>query len=161
MFRGEDDLNTVGSSQLSEFTPFDVSQWMYYSYPLASSDLSENFSFKFRFTNDNGNHIYIDEINITSIDLGLTEKSEQNTRLEVFPNPSSDVIIIKSDLNQIIRRFRLIDNQGRELLNKHMTIPFGRASSQLDIREVPSGVYYLQIIGENEEQIDVRKILKN
>jgi PKD repeat protein len=161
MFRGEGDLNTVGSSQLSEFIPSDDSQWMYYSYPLASSDFSENFSFKFRFTNDNGNHIYIDEINITSIDLGLTENTEQNTSLAVFPNPSSDVIIIQSDLNQEIRRFRLIDNQGRESLNKRLTVPVGRASSQLDIREVSSGVYYLQIIGENEERIDVRKILKN
>jgi hypothetical protein len=134
---------------------------MYYSYPLASSDFSENFSFKFRFTNDNGNHIYIDEINITSIDLGLTENTEQNTSLAVFPNPSSDVIIIQSDLNQEIRRFRLIDNQGRESLNKRLTVPVGMASSQLDIREVSSGVYYLQIIGENEERIDVRKILKN
>lgn len=161
MFRGDGDLNTAGSSQLSEFIPSGNSQWVFYSYPLAQSDFSENFSFKFRFTNDNGNHVYIDDINLSSLDLSLLENSRQITSIVVFPNPSSDVIIIQTDLDKKIDRLNLIDNRGGEILSKQVSIPIGRTSTQLDIKEVPSGVYYLHFVGENEERIDVRKVVKD
>ena len=51
--------------QASAFTPADSNDWKAFSGTVPISLLTENFRFKFEFTSDSGNNIYVDNINIT------------------------------------------------------------------------------------------------
>ncbi len=51
--------------QSSAFTPADSNDWKWFSGTIPVNLLSENFRFKFEFTSDAGNNVYIDNINIT------------------------------------------------------------------------------------------------
>jgi len=52
--------------QASAFTPTTTSQWtLITGASIPASFLNENFRFKFEFTSDQGNNVYIDDINIT------------------------------------------------------------------------------------------------
>jgi hypothetical protein len=83
--------------------------------------------------------------------LGLNEKL-QNKNLEIFPNPSEGVftIVLNADSRIIIR-----NAVGQTVLNKHVT----GESCLMDIREMPDGVYFIQISHGGLSQIF--KLLKH
>lgn len=59
---------------------------------LASQSISgkPNVRFRFEFTHDSGNNIYIDNINITGV-VGVNEINAENANVNVYPNPSTSV----------------------------------------------------------------------
>lgn len=71
--------------------------------------------------------------------------------ISIYPNPSINEITIKTSINtfdQVI----LIDIQGKEVIKKPIVFP----EMQMNINELPGGVYYLKFIGKNS--IAIRKV---
>jgi len=58
-------LAAGNGSQTTYFAPSDSNDWQSFSTSISSNLLTENFRYKFEFTSDAGNNIYIDNINIT------------------------------------------------------------------------------------------------
>ena len=58
----------------------------------------DNFRFKFTFTSDAGNNIYIDDINLEG-SVGINELDGNVSGFEVYPNPLEDVSTISFNLN--------------------------------------------------------------
>ncbi|NNF02026.1 MAG: PKD domain-containing protein [Bacteroidia bacterium] len=85
----------------SPFVPAGPNQWREETVNLASSSISghDNVIFKFEFTSDNSNNIYIDDINITGV-VGISELSEEDISLNIHPNPSEQQVNIDFNIDK-------------------------------------------------------------
>jgi len=91
------------------------------------------------------NHQDCEEI-ITSI-----EEAEKGSRITVYPNPSTNNISI-TNVNQPIE-FRILDINGK-LIEKGVL----QVSSEIRIKELPNGIYFIEL--QNENIRIIRKIIK-
>lgn len=64
-----------------------------------------------------------------------------NGLVEIFPNPSSDVVTLQSTRGQLIREVELVDAQGRTI-KSYMVI---NGDARLDLSSLPAGVYAVKI----------------
>jgi hypothetical protein len=67
----------------------------------------------------------------------------QNTRITLYPNPAEDVIYLKSPLK--IDRVNIFDLQGRLVKQYEL-----RGQTSLDVSDLESGVYLMEIQNKNE-----------
>lgn len=78
-------------------------------------------------------------ISITTV--GLTSL-ENNFSVNIYPNPTNEVLLIEvSDLVEV-RSYKITDNVGRQLI-------FGSLSNKktlIELQGLPSGIYYLQVL---------------
>lgn len=132
--------NTTGA-----FVPT-ASQWVTETLNLSSTTFSGRPSIliRFEFTNDLGNNIYIDDINISGV-TGVAEEAGARYGFEVYPNPSrervffrletvlaSDVVCTLSDLTGRRIETRLFQNRIGEI-------------REVVTADVPPGVYLLRV----------------
>ena len=87
---------------------------------------------------------YVDHINVA-----VEEFSQDDINLaqhiELYPNPSSDILIIESD-KYTIDRVQLFDAMGRLALDQNNTY----FRSQLDISSLQEGVYFARVFAQGE-----------
>lgn len=103
-----------GVIETGNFIP-NASQWSQQTVPLTNYASSKNMLYKFMFTSNNGNNIYLDNINITG-SLGMEEDWMDKLNLNLYPNPVRENTILSFDLeekNQIA--ITLEDVVGRTL----------------------------------------------
>ena len=73
--------------------------------------------------------------------------SKEITNWEVFPNPSTDKIVLKSSTsNQLIKQIEILDAMGRIL---HSQRGNGANNLELSISMLKTGSYYLRIVDED------------
>ncbi|GIV28655.1 MAG: hypothetical protein KatS3mg027_2469 [Bacteroidia bacterium] len=63
----------------------------------------------------------------------------------VFPNPASDFVVIKSENNTYLNTVILKDVMGKIILENKM-----KSQIYLDIRDIQNGLYFIEIIGNDE-----------
>ena len=74
--------------------------------------------------------------------------------INIFPNPSNNVLYIKS--NQTIESIFLYDITGKNIINKQTKSNF----SQLNISSLKNGVYVLHLVDKNQN-ITMKQVIKN
>jgi PKD repeat protein len=125
-------------------------QWRTETVSLASGSISGKPSvrLKFEYTNDMGNNIYIDNINITGNITSVAENPELSD-MEIYPNPADDKVHIAFNLekNQIVR-ISIKDLAGREILTHSEKFTQGHNDLGLPL-ELASGIYIINIASEN------------
>lgn len=87
-----------GTIETGNFVP-NPNQWSLQSIPLSQYASAKSLLCMFRFTSNNGNNIYLDDINITG-SLGITEESENHLNMMVFPNPMNEHTLVSFELEQ-------------------------------------------------------------
>ena len=104
---------------------------------------------KFVFTSAKGNNIWMDNINIMD---GATdiEDVEQSSSIAIFPNPAKEVLNITSD--KAISQIDVYDVNGK------MVKSFTSVGSTLNIKDLATGVYMLNVT--TEDGVIVKKIVK-
>jgi PKD repeat protein len=85
------------------------------------------------------------------LETELSVQESNTIKRNVYPNPVKDILKI-SNLNET-ESWNLYDSNGKLLLK-------GLNSNNLDMRNYPTGTYYLQIINSKLEEIEYLKILK-
>ncbi len=79
-----------------------------------------------------------------------------NITFSAYPNPSSGMLNIRSDSNRDgVTRLSLLDVQGREHLNTNINFSTGTQIHQLNLPELPSGVYFVRLLGEGVSTIPI------
>ena len=110
----------------------------------------ENFQYKFQFTNDNGNNIFLD--NIKLYPASLANLNEEQLDFSIYPNPA------QSELNILLEgvqatSYQIMDMSGR-------VIQTDRFESTIDISTIAEGVYSLQLTNENGESVGIKRFIK-
>jgi hypothetical protein len=82
--------------------------------------------------------------------LGLTQTNEPDysvSKYLIFPNPATGDVQIAAKENQHITSVRLMDISGRQVLKSDH--PVDPAHLSLNVSNLPRGVYFVEICGEN------------
>ncbi len=148
--RGSNELPTV-PEQGSPFTPSNAGQWEEAVVTnILSSYLVPGFQFKFWFESDQGNDLWIDDINIAGNVVGLQETAGDDATVTIAPNPATNEAIATVHLvNADYTRVELVDATGRTVLvlndgrmsagSTRFTIPASTLNQGLYLMRVQQG----------------------
>jgi len=78
----------------------------------------------------------------------------QESRLSLYPNPAIDKITIKTSSTSTSSHVTIMNLNGQKLITRQITKP----KTQLDISNLPSGVYFVRIT--SERKMEAGKIIK-
>ncbi len=88
--------------------------------------------------------------------VGIKETA-LNISLSIFPNPTSDFLILKvEDYNNEALSYNLIDEQGKLILSEQIT----NQETQVSMSVLARGSYFINIVQANKK-IQTFKIIKN
>lgn len=157
--RGQTDLPTV-PDQTTPFTPANSSQWeQCVVTTIASEYLVPDFRFKFWFEGDGGGDLWIDDININGLSVGLDEALMGNgTDVLVVPNPATDEAqVVIGLVTTGATRVEVLDATGRLV----SVLRDGRTSAgthrwDLPVQGLERGVYLVRVQQEGGVQRTVR-----
>lgn len=102
-----------------------------------------------------------DKDSIYQIDIGKNTSGINNLNLTnssflIYPNPVTDYISFKTDKNHIGSTYTIKDISGKQISDGEIK----KEITSIDISHFPSGIYMLQIIGQ-EEDTQTFKLIKN
>jgi len=145
--RGTTNLPTTAATS-AQFVPSEDAQWMGETLTITNPEsLTESFRVKIDFVAKGGNNIYLDDINIWTIDevlVGMEEFAGINS-LSVYPNPSGgDMWLEFLGLDQSPVKVELIDPSGRLCF----ATTHSQTSSDLQRITIPqqtAGMYFLRL----------------
>ena len=142
-------LATVSGSQGSPFTPSSESDWELIDVNLASFANDDHVLVKFRGTSDEGNNIYIDDIQISG-PLGV-ENTENEFAFTVSPNPAVDNATITLETAETgVYNIQLMDVTGKEVLMlNNSRLLAGKHQFEVSRDQLTaSGIYLVSVQGE-------------
>ena len=90
---------------------------------------------------------------------GSTEESLSN--VNIYPNPANSMVNLEFNATQSGQtQIRFIDQMGRVAQTYYQTTTAGNNLMNLDINSVPAGVYFVQMIS-NEQTITKRLVISH
>ncbi len=134
----------------SNYIPETPEDWVQVNITNINPDYySADFRFKFQFENDNGNNIYLDDINMYSGAMSsLIDNKQESLNLSVYPNPASNYLTISlnlaspSEVNVI-----LLNALGQEIEILYSgTMQLGNNEFSSDVQSLPSGIYFIRSV---------------
>jgi len=139
----------------SPYTPDEMTEWTQVNVTnINSAYYVEGFRYKFVFENDNGNNIYIDNINLYPASMTEIEELETNVGLSVYPNPTSDFVqIYFSTLTDSNCKIYI-----QNALGQLVTLVYEGATSvgankfEYSITNLQSGVYFITVESEGSKE---------
>ena len=144
------DLSSMTST--TSWTPSSASDWItVHMVNITSFYYVENFRFKFEFTSDNGNNIYLDDINLYTgppsddIVLGLPE-NEEISNLQLFPNPSNGEATLLFELSNATNSHIQITAIDGTIVQEHtIASAMGKNMVLLNAENLRQGMYFLRL----------------
>jgi hypothetical protein len=138
-------LQTTAASVPSDFLPTPT-QWRTEILNLSAASVSTkpNVRFRFEFTYDSGNNIYIDDINLTGT-VGVNEINADNSNVVIYPNPSKATTYV--DFNMTVGGevvIDVLDVQGRMVSSFRDNMSAGDHQYTMN-HDLEKGVYMVRI----------------
>lgn len=155
----DDDLSSVTAS--SSYTPAGAADWYTVDITNIGSDYYvADFRFKFVFESDNGNNIYIDNINMYPTSMTSVEEFDEALRLSIFPNPTSDNTTIKFASKEGQNySVSVLNSLGQQIQMLHQgALVEGMNSINYNTANLAKGIYIVKI--ESEGKIQTVKLIK-
>lgn len=108
-----------------------------------------------------GTHYYVCQAHYASGMKGIIivqsatgiKENQSLPGLSVYPNPSNNLLTIKTSDNLIGLEYFIIDQVGRQVLNGKLVNETG----QIDISRLSSGIYVVQLSGQRKQSFKVIK----
>jgi hypothetical protein len=130
--------------------PWDV-DWTTFTVNLTGFN-QPNVLAKFVTTNQNGNNLYLDNINLasSSIPSGLVKNNVNQLNLSVYPNPNTGMthVIINSDKNQLAK-LTVMNAIGQVVIEKLLDLSTGNNNASVDLSAYTSGIYLVNLEADN------------
>lgn len=138
-------LATTTAAVNNDFYPTST-QWRTETVSLTPTSVSTkpNVRFRFEFTHDTGNNLYIDNINLTGT-VGINDVNADNSNVNVYPNPSSSFTYV--DFNMTyggIVKIDVSDAQGRVVNTFTDELPAGEHQYTMS-QDLAKGVYFVRL----------------
>ena len=77
--------------------------------------------------------------------------NKESLNIKIYPNPTKQTLFIKGD-DDIVKSFLLLNLTGKMILNETF-------QSRINLGEISSGIYFLQLIDKNGEIIKTEKVV--
>ncbi len=94
------------------------------------------------------------KLDITYTITSLTE-SETSKQISVYPNPAQEYVIIENRKNMFQPNVIVHDIYGKEVLNQPLQM-----DNKIDLSNLKTGVYFIELITKDKEERIVKKIVK-
>jgi uncharacterized ubiquitin-like protein YukD len=153
-------LATVGMMN-TIYSPTQIGQWRNDQVDLTNY-IGKKIFLRFNATNQNGNNIYIDNINFEAKNATplITTNASFMQSCHVYPNPSNGkyTIEIKSNENKLVN-YSVYDFTGRKVKQIQMMLTSNQLNkSQIDISNFANGMYVLEVSdGQNTTKFKLNK----
>ncbi|MBP7155918.1 MAG: T9SS type A sorting domain-containing protein [Flavobacteriales bacterium] len=138
------------------FVPNGPSQWSQTVLTNINSTYHvSDFRLRFEFQSEGGNNLYIDDVNINGVAVGLEEVTSGNgAGLIVMPNPAKDNAQVVLNVRAAGRvQVDLLDVLGRTVKGLHNApLPQGVRRMDLQVSELPAGLYFIRMEQEGQSQ---------
>lgn len=147
--------------QEGEYFPSSPSEWRSVDITtINSSYFVSNFRYRIEFENDNGNNIFIDNINLYPASYASLNEEELTLDISVYPHPLLDNAIIKLDLNSADNyTIKLYNSLGAEISNIYEGyLQAGTQTINWSSADLAPGMYLLRV--ESEGKIQTVKLIK-
>ncbi len=144
-----DGLATVQGNKATSWTPA-AEDWVVVTVDIPNVLLGESsVMFKFNLEGQNGNFLYIDQIEIHNGGLSV-EEMEEKTVFDIAPNPTTDETIIHIENIQTTNStIFLVDALGKEVARYQMGETLEATVQLSDIKsDLKSGLYYVRLSNE-------------
>ncbi len=147
--------NILGDQVESGYYTPDDSDWETVTITnISSSFYVPNFRYKFEFTSDLGNNIYIDDINLISPVFTDISVEEGNTGVSIYPNPTQNYsqLNLKGYTNEtvLIELYDVTGNKVSELFAGQITND--SETVNMDTKDLSKGLYFVRIKGSKADQ---------
>ena len=96
--------------------------------------------------------LWFDQIQVTNLTTTTVAKVEDHLELKTFPNPTKDFVILESSNTEQLT-YQLVDEWGRILQTNYFN-----HRTQIDLSEVPAGVYFLKVADEKRHSTMLKVI---
>ena len=135
----------------------DISQWQTVTINLTGYN-SASVLVKFVVTNDNGNNLYIDNVNLNQTQpVGLIKETKLSNQVSIFPNPTSGNATLKVfSLSSGKSKLILINTMGQIVSSKPIDLFSGNNNILIDTKEFSNGIY--SVVLETATETVVKKI---
>ena len=158
-WRGEVDLNTASAST-AYFEPTSPNEWVQDFVVLASDDLVANFRYKLWFENDNGNNIYVDNINLFPGVVSVDDARLEEASVQLYPNPAQDNLTLDfSHHTSETIAIEVLSSAGKVVKTLgNMRAHAGSNRCQFQVQDLNPGMYFIRLSSAQGEQSSIRFI---
>ena len=151
--KGAADLSSTGGNFVTgSFVP-NSTQWVEFVSNFTMYAGEPDLLVKFEMKSENGNYLYIDDINIGNGPSSV-EELNQAFNYNVYPNPITNQSIIEYQLFDVSKvRFQLFDLLGNKIDEKELTLPAGEYQDNFlqQQKGLAKGAYLLKLsVGEQD-----------
>ena len=119
-----------------------------------------NLLVKFVTTSDNGNNLYLDNINLTFA-TGINKRSTSLLNASLYPNPTNGTTQLKLDgMKAGSALVSVINTLGQVVYSKQSLLNEGTNAIQIDSQEFASGIYTVRIDANNSSTVKKLSVTK-
>lgn len=157
-WKGTTDLPTASATS-APFVPETTEDWQFIEVTaITSTFFVPQFRFKFEWLNDNGNNVYIDDINLTMSPVGIEETVSDIGYFELYPNPARGQTTLHFDLPESQNMsYSILDATGRVINESQLgNLPNGEHRFVVHTYDLSSGLYFVKL--QSGESAEVRKL---
>jgi hypothetical protein len=139
--KSKDDLATLPPDDI-EFFVSDEAAWRTESISLCNYAGNQNLMIRFQAISGHGNNLYIDNISIASL-TGIDSPEGDKISLEIFPNPSSSLVSIRTNSTFAHGlRLSILNLLGQECYSSELT---GNSPVEINVSSWQSNLYFANI----------------
>lgn len=151
-----------GGLQYTDYVPKTKAEWKMETVDLNLTTTLQrsNVRLKFQFTSGTGNNIYIDDVNISKVAVGMESLTADNLKLTVYPNPGDENMLINFSLDKVQEAdLKIYDVLGREVTTL-VSQKLAAGDYQFNVGKIDhTGIYFLKLKLDNA--ILTRKLILN
>ncbi|PBQ31848.1 hypothetical protein CNR22_08725 [Sphingobacteriaceae bacterium] len=121
-----------------------------------------NLLIKFVATSDNGNNLYMDNINLRFADVtGITKNVIVSSNLSLYPNPTNGTTQLKMiNMKAGSAKISVVNTLGQVVFAKETTLTEGANTVQLETKELAVGIYNVIIDSQNGSAVKKLNVIK-
>ena len=137
----------TGATQTTPYIPVS-SEWRQAVFLLNAYSSAQYVQIKIVNVTDGGNNLYIDDINIGDLPTGIAF-NEFNNEFNIYPNPATENIVIDFAVNKNQQNINIYNTIGKIVKT---VVSDGSRKQTVSVKELPAGIYYLKIQGNQALQ---------
>jgi len=140
------DLATVAANG-SPFVPANSGEWRREEVELDSFATSSGVYLQFRFTNQNENNIWVDNINLTNVYATSISDPSSTLNWSIRPNPAQEVAFLMAEGPlQGATEAKVFDPAGRMIRQ----LKVSEEMTRIDLQGLQPGIYVVQVRGTSQ-----------